>query len=55
MRTNFLPSARATDFAMLVLPTPGGPTRHKMGAFNSPVSFKTARYSTTRSLIFSNP
>ena len=54
MRTNFLPSARAIERAMLVLPTPGGPTKHRIGAFILPVSFKTARYSQILSLIFSS-
>ena len=55
MRTNFLPRARATDFAIDVLPTPGGPTKHKMGAFMLFVSCNTARYSVMRVLTFSSP
>jgi len=30
IRTNFLFVALATDLAIDVLPTPGGPTRHKI-------------------------
>jgi hypothetical protein len=35
MRTILRPSARATDLASEVLPTPGGPTRHRIGPFMS--------------------
>ena len=38
-----------------MMPTPGGPTKQRMGAFIFPVSLRTARYSTIRSLIFSKP
>src|SRR5881397_875588 len=32
MRTNFRPSARAMLWPRLVLPTPGGPTKHRIGS-----------------------
>src|SRR5207302_9651096 len=56
------PRARAIDCPRLVLPTPGGPTKHRIGsrAFSSVDvaerswrSFFTARCSRMRSLIFS--
>ncbi len=31
MRTNLRPSARAIDLPSDVLPTPGGPTKHRIG------------------------
>ena len=43
------------DFASDVLPTPGGPTKHRMGPLTSGFSFRTARYSTIRSFAFSRP
>ena len=43
------PIARAIDCPKLVLPTPGGPTRQRIGAFAVGLSFKTARCSTIRS------
>ena len=33
-RTNSRPVARAIDLPRLVLPTPGGPTRHRIGPFS---------------------
>ncbi len=53
--TNFLPSALAIDFAREVLPTPGGPTKQRIGPFSLLTSFRTARYSRMRSLTFSSP
>ncbi len=55
MRTNLRPRERAMELATEVLPVPGGPTKHSMGAFMPPVSFNTARYSVMRSFIFSRP
>ena len=55
MRVNLRPMARAIDWPSEVLPTPGGPTRHRIGALPSGASLRTARYSTMRFLIFSNP
>ena len=34
MRTNFRPIARAMDRASEVFPTPGGPTKHRIGPFS---------------------
>ena len=57
--TNLRPTARAMPFTMLVLPTPGGPTKHRIGPRMLPswvfISFirRTARYSITRSFTFS--
>src|SRR5690606_31251874 len=51
----FLPNAFATDFPKDVFPTPGGPTKQRIGAFMSFLSFNTARYSIIRCLTFSNP
>src|SRR5580693_392227 len=34
MRTNFLSRARAIDRPSEVLPTPGGPTKHRIGVCN---------------------
>ena len=45
----------AIDRAIDVFPTPGGPTRHKIGPFIFLTSFCTAKYSSTRSLGFSRP
>ena len=53
--TNFLPIAFATDFANEVLPTPGGPTKHKIGPRCFEVKALTAKYSVILSLGFSNP
>jgi hypothetical protein len=54
-RTNLRPVARAMLLAMLVLPTPGGPTKHKIGPLSCLVSAWTAKYSTMRSLHFLRP
>ena len=43
------------DRAMLVLPTPGGPTRQMIWAFISGASFRTAKSSKIRSLTFFRP
>jgi hypothetical protein len=53
MRTNLRPSVRAIDCPSEVLPTPGGPTKQRIGPETSFFSFETARYSTIRSLTFS--
>ena len=53
--TYFLPIASAIDFPNEVLPTPGGPYKHKIGDFISPLSFNTDKYSIILSLTFSNP
>ena len=45
--------ARAIDWPSEVLPTPGGPTKQRIGALPFGASFRTARYSTIRRLIFS--
>ena len=37
------------------VPTPGGPTKQRIGALPCGASFRTARYSTIRRLIFSRP
>src|ERR1700674_17062 len=34
MRTNFLSNARAIDLPSEVFPTPGGPTKHRIGVCN---------------------
>ncbi len=54
-RTNFLPVARAMLRASDVFPTPGGPTKHRMGPFSFCTSAWTARYSRMRSLAFFSP
>ena len=46
----FLLSAAATERAIDVLPVPGGPTRHSIGASDTDVIFLTARYSIILSL-----
>ena len=51
--TNFLSRLLAIDFARDVLPTPGGPTRQRIGALRLPVICLTARYSMILSLTFS--
>src|SRR6266498_2933729 len=43
MRTNLRPSARATDCPRLVLPTPGGPTRHRIGPRTLPATGAASR------------
>ena len=52
-RTNVRPSDAAIDLPRLVLPTPGGPTKHKIGPRPLGFSRRTARNSTIRCLIFS--
>jgi hypothetical protein len=49
------PSARAMLCPSEVLPTPGGPTKHRIGLRPFGLSLRTARYSTMRFLIFSRP
>ena len=46
---------RAIDLASDVLPTPGGPTKQRMGPLGLVTSCRTARNSTIRSLTFSSP
>ena len=53
MRVNLRPSVRAIDFPSDVLPTPGGPTKQRIGPASSRFSFETARYSMMRSFTFS--
>ena len=53
--TNLRSNARATLFAKDVLPTPGGPTKQMIGAFNELVICLTAKYSRIRSFTFSRP
>src|SRR6056297_789436 len=48
-RANSRPVARATDLATEVLPTPGGPTRQRIGPLIFFISDCTARYSRIRS------
>ena len=43
MRTNLRPSDRAIDLPSEVLPTPGGPTKQRIGPFIPGWSFFTAR------------
>ena len=45
--------ARAIDLPRVVLPTPGGPTKHRIGPLMSGFILRTARYSRMRSLTFS--
>ena len=47
--------ARAIDWPSDVLPTPGGPTKHRIGALPCGASLRTARYSTMRRFILSSP
>ena len=47
--------ARATDMATEVLPTPGGPTRHRIFPLASGFSCRTAMNSSTRSFTLSSP
>ena len=54
-RTNLRPVARAIDRASEVLPTPGGPTKHRIGPLSFCTSACTARYSRMRSLAFFEP
>jgi hypothetical protein len=53
MRMNFRPIARAIDFPRDVFPTPGGPTKQRIGPFILSFSLRTDRYSRIRSLTFS--
>ena len=39
---NFLPNALAIDLAKVVLPTPGGPTKHKTFPLRDPFNLPTA-------------
>ena len=55
MRTNLRPVALAIDWPSEVLPTPGGPTRQRIGALSRSTRCCTARYSMMRSLTFSSP
>ena len=55
MRTKSRPVARAIDLPSEVLPTPGGPTRQRIGPFIFSTSACTARYSRMRSFGFSSP
>ena len=55
MRTNFRPVALAIDIPSEVLPTPGGPTKHRIDPFGFFTNWRTARNSRMRSLIFSRP
>src|ERR1700709_2500856 len=54
MRTNLRPIALAIDWPSDVLPTPGGPTRQRIGPFMSFFSLRTARYSRMRFFTFSS-
>ncbi len=54
-RTNFRSMARAIDWPSEVLPTPGGPTKHRIGALPFGASLRTARNSMMRCLILSRP
>ena len=53
-RTNWRPSALAIDRPSDVLPTPGGPTKQRIGPLLFFLSLRTARYSRMRSLIGSS-
>ena len=55
MRWNVRPSARAMERPSEVLPTPGGPTKHRIGSLPAGRIDFTARYSRMRSLTFSSP
>ena len=55
MRTNLRFMARATLLPSDVLPTPGGPTKARIGLRILSARVRTARYSRMRSLIFSRP
>ena len=54
-RTNLRPRARAIERPRLVLPTPGGPMKQRIGPLGDFVSCRTARNSRIRSLIFRRP
>ena len=47
------PMARAIERPSEVLPTPGGPSKQRIGPFMSGLSLRTARYSRIRFLFFS--
>src|SRR5262244_2431153 len=51
MRTNSRPIARAIERPSDVLPTPGGPTKQRIGPRESPRSLRTPRNSRMRSLM----
>ena len=51
-RMNSRPSDRAIDLPSDVLPTPGGPTRQRIGPFFPGASLRTARYSRMRFFTF---
>jgi hypothetical protein len=55
MRTNSRPVARAIDLPSEVLPTPGGPTRQRIGPVSLFARCCTARYSTIRLLDLVKP
>ena len=55
IRTNLRFIARAMLLPSEVLPTPGGPTKARIGLRISSASVRTDRYSRIRSLIFSRP
>ena len=55
IRPNLRPKAVATERPSEVLPTPGGPYKHKIGDFKSPLSLITAKCSKIRSLTSSKP
>ena len=55
MRWNARPSARAMERPSEVLPTPGGPTKQRIGSLPAGRIDFTARYSRMRSLTFSSP
>ena len=54
-KVDILPLQEAIDLANELLPTPGGPDRHKIGDFISSLNFLTAKNSKILSLIFSKP
>src|SRR4029453_16207629 len=54
-RTNLRPSEVAIDLASDVLPTPGGPRKHRIGPLTSGLGLRTARDSGARSLTFFRP
>ena len=55
IRANFRPSASATLRPREVLPTPGGPTRQRMGPLICLRRLRTARNSSSRSFTLVNP
>ena len=52
---NSLPVALAIDLPKDVFPTPGGPTKQRIGPLTFEDLFWTARYSVILSLTFSRP